>query len=77
MSGDVKFAGVYPIGDTDTNALPVRAVGPAVGYYTRVLGFTVVEPRREESAPRAWRGQDWAGGEWRRSRTGELLLRSE
>ncbi len=37
------FKGVYPIGDTDTNALPVKAIGPAVGYYTQVLGFALVE----------------------------------
>jgi hypothetical protein len=42
MSNSVVFRGVFPIGDTDTNALPVKATGPAIGYYTRVLGFTVV-----------------------------------
>jgi hypothetical protein len=42
MSEIVVFRSVHPIGDTDTDALPVRAIGPAVGYYTRVLGFTVV-----------------------------------
>jgi lactoylglutathione lyase len=38
----VVFQGVFPIGDTDTNALPVKEVGPAVGYYTQVLGFSTV-----------------------------------
>ncbi len=45
----VTFQGVYPIGDTKTNALPVKSLGPAIGYYTRVLGFTVLE-RGEKSA---------------------------
>ena len=38
----VTFNSVHPIGDTDTSALPVREIGPAIGYYTRVLGFEVV-----------------------------------
>jgi hypothetical protein len=42
MSASVVFKGVHPIGDTDTNALPVRSLGPAIGYYTQVLGFSVV-----------------------------------
>ena len=37
------FRGVYPIGDTDTNALPVKDVSSAVGYYTQVLGFALEE----------------------------------
>ena len=37
------FRGVYPIGDSKPDALPVKEIGPAVGYYTRVLGFTAVE----------------------------------
>ncbi|MSS72612.1 MAG: glyoxalase/bleomycin resistance/extradiol dioxygenase family protein [Candidatus Latescibacteria bacterium] len=43
MSSDVVFNRVHPIGDTDTNALPVKAIGPAIGYYTQVLGFAVVK----------------------------------
>jgi hypothetical protein len=35
MSQGSVFKGVYPIGDADTNALPVKAIGPAVGYYMR------------------------------------------
>jgi lactoylglutathione lyase len=47
MSQSVVFKGAYPIGDTDTNALPVKEIGPAVGYYTQVLGFSLVtkDPR--------------------------------
>ena len=41
-SGRVAFQSVSSIGDTDTNALPVKDVGPAVAYYTQVLGFDVV-----------------------------------
>jgi hypothetical protein len=46
MSQEVLFKGVYPIGDTDTNALPVKEIGPAVGYYTQVLGFELVRKDR-------------------------------
>lgn len=46
MSDRVFFSGVYPIGDTDVNSLPVKHLGPAIGYYTQVLGFSVVH--REE-----------------------------
>jgi lactoylglutathione lyase len=42
MSSSVVFTGVYPIGDTDTDALPVKDIGPAVGYYTQVLGFSLL-----------------------------------
>jgi hypothetical protein len=31
-----------PIGETDTDALPVKEIGPAVGFYTRCLGFSLV-----------------------------------
>src|SRR5258708_7115250 len=33
---------VRPIGDTDIRALPVAALGPAIAYYTQILGFTLV-----------------------------------
>ena len=36
------FKATGPIGDTDTNALPVLELGPAIGYYTQCLGFTLV-----------------------------------
>jgi lactoylglutathione lyase len=45
----IVFKGVYPIGDTDTNALPVKEIGPAVGYYTQVLGFSLVTKDRESA----------------------------
>jgi len=38
----VVFQSVSPIGDTDIKALPVCALGPAIAYYTQVLGFSVV-----------------------------------
>ncbi|CAN5314877.1 hypothetical protein BH11PLA2_BH11PLA2_51990 [soil metagenome] len=37
-----KFQGVYPISCEDLAALPVTAIGTAVGFYTSVLGFSVV-----------------------------------
>jgi hypothetical protein len=37
------FKAVGPIGETDTNALPVKEIGPAVGYYAQVLGFSLIE----------------------------------
>src|SRR5271154_5542210 len=49
MSQKAVFKGVYPIGDRDTNALPVKAIGPAVGYYTQVLGFSLVEKDRQSA----------------------------
>jgi lactoylglutathione lyase len=49
MSERVVFKGVYPIGGTDTNALPVKEIGPAVGYYTQVLGFALVAKDRESA----------------------------
>lgn len=42
MSIRAVFKGVYPIGDTDINALPVKGIGPAIGYYRQILGFSVV-----------------------------------
>jgi hypothetical protein len=49
MNGTLSFSGVYPIGDTDVNSLPVKHLGPAIGYYTQVLGFSVVS-REEKKA---------------------------
>lgn len=46
MSQAVVFKSVHPIGDTNPGALPVKDIGPAVGYYTQVLGFSLVS--REE-----------------------------
>jgi hypothetical protein len=42
MSTSVFFEATGPIGQTDTNALPVKELGPAVGYYTQCLGFSLV-----------------------------------
>jgi len=42
MSEGVYFKPTGPIGDTDTDALPVKEIGPAVGYDTGCLGFTTV-----------------------------------
>lgn len=42
MSESIHFKGVFPIGDSDPQALPVKDIGPAIGYYTQVLGFTVI-----------------------------------
>jgi lactoylglutathione lyase len=49
MSASVVFKGVSPIGDTDTNALPIKGLGPAIGYYTQVLGFSVVSKERDRA----------------------------
>lgn len=38
----VFFKAVGPIGDTDISAIPAKEIGPAVGYYTQCLGFTLV-----------------------------------
>ena len=46
MPPTIFFKAVGPIGETDINALPVKEVGPAVGYYTRCLGFTLVSRDR-------------------------------
>ena len=46
MSQSVFFKAVGPIGDTDPNALPVKEIGPAVGYYTQCLGFLLVSKDR-------------------------------
>jgi lactoylglutathione lyase len=39
---ELKFEKVAPIGDTNIRALPVSALGPAIAYYTQILGFTLV-----------------------------------
>jgi hypothetical protein len=43
MAKDVFFRAVGPIGNTDTNALPVKEIGPAVGYYTLFRVLTGLE----------------------------------
>ena len=42
MSVEAVFKGVYPIGDTNLSELPVKEIGPAVAFYQKVLGFSVV-----------------------------------
>jgi hypothetical protein len=42
MSQSPFFKATGPIGDTDTNALSVKEIGPAVGYFTQCLGFSLV-----------------------------------
>jgi predicted enzyme related to lactoylglutathione lyase len=37
-----QFKAVFPISNEDTNALPVKEIGPAVAFYKTVLGFSVV-----------------------------------
>src|SRR4051812_18436535 len=49
MAEEVVFKGVFPIGKTDTNALPVSAIGPAIGYYTQVLGFALVSKESQSA----------------------------
>jgi catechol 2,3-dioxygenase-like lactoylglutathione lyase family enzyme len=51
-----RFKGVFPIGATKVDAIPVKELGPAVAFYTQVLGFTLVkreatraELRRDEA----------------------------
>ena len=46
---DVVFQSVSPIGDTDIKALPVSSLGPAIAYYTQVLGFSLVETASENT----------------------------
>lgn len=48
MSNPPVFQSVNPMGDTDVNALPVKEFGPAIGYYTQVLGFRLVEKQNEK-----------------------------
>src|SRR5438105_4167626 len=37
-----QLKAVFPIGDGDTKAVPVKELGPAIRFYTQVLGFSVV-----------------------------------
>jgi hypothetical protein len=46
MPRSVVFQAVYPIGDTDTGALPVKEIGPAIGYSSQVLGFSLVSKEK-------------------------------
>jgi lactoylglutathione lyase len=42
MPGSVFFKAAGPIGETDIHALPVKELGPAVGYYVQCLGFELL-----------------------------------
>lgn len=48
-----QFRGAFPIGG-DPLAIPVKEIGPAVGFYVHVLGFEVAE--RSEKAATLRRG---------------------
>ena len=37
-----QFKAISAIGDDDPNAIPVKDIGPAIKFYTEVLGFAVV-----------------------------------
>ena len=52
MPEAITFENVYPIGDTRTDALPTKALGPAIGYYTQVLGFSLVEKQENRATLR-------------------------
>ena len=43
MSQSVVFKGVYPIGDTDTNALPVKQVGPGSAHVAPPASAVTIE----------------------------------
>jgi predicted enzyme related to lactoylglutathione lyase len=43
----LQIKAMYPVSDEDTNALPVKDIGPAITFYEAVLGFSVV--RRDAS----------------------------
>lgn len=42
MPENIVFNAVFPLGDTAPDALPARQIGPAVGYYTHCLGFSLI-----------------------------------
>ena len=46
---------VGPVSNEDTNALPVKEIGPAVAFYETILGFSVVS--RDESSAALTRDQ--------------------
>jgi catechol 2,3-dioxygenase-like lactoylglutathione lyase family enzyme len=37
-----QIKAVYPVSHEDTNALPVKNLGPAIAFYEAVLGFSAV-----------------------------------
>jgi len=44
-----RLIAAYPISGEDTDALPVRALDPAIRFYEAVLGFTVVQRASAEA----------------------------
>ena len=74
MPRSLHFKAVGPIGDTDTNALPVKEIGPAVGYYTQVLGFSLVERNATTAKLRRDDVQIGLAVNGRGSRAGEPLV---
>lgn len=46
MPERVPFKAVHPIGDTDTDALPVEEIGPAIGYDTQALCYSLISMDR-------------------------------
>ena len=40
-AADIAFQGAYPIGG-DVHNIPVKELGPAIAFYTRLLGFQLV-----------------------------------
>ena len=44
-----QFKTISPIGDGDSSAVPVKDVGPAIDFYSDVLGFSLVT-RDQKSA---------------------------
>lgn len=39
----IQLKGVYPISGEDPTALPVKDLAAAIGFYERILGFSLVE----------------------------------
>jgi lactoylglutathione lyase len=37
-----QFKTISPIGDGDTNAVPVKNIDPAIDFYVKVLGFSLI-----------------------------------
>lgn len=52
MPENVVFTAVFPLGDTNPDALPVKKIGPAVGYFTQCLGFSLVAKDQDSAVLR-------------------------
>jgi lactoylglutathione lyase len=44
-----QLRSISPIGDGDTNAVPVKDIDPAIGFYTQVLGFSLVKKDQQSA----------------------------